>query len=113
MLASMFQRLFTLRRSIFDAKKIIRQENVDLHSVFDELDRRNKGVIEKKDVSVSHFELPCQTIVLTLDQIEAFLKSISREFEGDLSELEVLAYRMDIDKDGAINFKDFYMFFTL
>ena len=50
MLSSMFSRLFTLRRSIFDAKKLIRQENVDLHSVFDELDRRNKGVLTKEDV---------------------------------------------------------------
>jgi hypothetical protein len=57
MLASMFQRLFTLRRSIFDAKKIIRQENVDLHSVFEELDRRNKGLIDKDDVKILFNEL--------------------------------------------------------
>ncbi len=38
---------------------------------------------------------------------------MSRDFEGDIIELEVLAARMDIDKDGVVNFKDFYMFFTL
>lgn len=47
----MFHRLFTLRRSIFDAKKLIRQENIDLHQIFEELDRSSTGVITKEDVS--------------------------------------------------------------
>ena len=53
MLAEMFYRLFTLRRSIFEAKKMIREGSLDLHKVFDSIDTDSKGFLERYDVNLS------------------------------------------------------------
>lgn len=53
LLADVFNRLFSLRKSLIDAKRIIKQENLDLNVIFDMMDSDGKGFISFHDVSLT------------------------------------------------------------
>jgi Ca2+-binding EF-hand superfamily protein len=95
MVATCFNRLFSLRKTITKVKRRLKEESVDLNVVFDELDVEGKGFLEKKD-------------------FERFLVKIIPEFkETRLDEVNLFTKKCDLDRDGRVNFKDFYMFFSL
>ena len=50
LLSSMFSSLLTLTRGIKDAKRLVRDQNVDLIAVFEELDSEKRGYLTKEDV---------------------------------------------------------------
>lgn len=55
LLADVFNRQFSLRKSFTDAKKMIKHENFDLNILFDLLDSEGKGSIAFRDVDRFYF----------------------------------------------------------
>lgn len=95
LLATCFNRLFSSRKTILRGKKILKDNGVDLSGMFEELDGGKKGFLEKKDL---------------VKFLEKFVPEIK---ESELEEVGLFVNRCDLDRDTRINFKDFYMFFTL
>lgn len=94
-LADCFNRLFSTRKTIIRGKKILKENDIDLNSIFEEIDSGKKGYLEKNDFT-------------------NFLKKFSPEFqESGVEEIGLFVNRCDLDRDTRINFKDFYMFFTM
>lgn len=95
MIATCFNRLFSLRKTITNSRRSLKDQNVDLNEVFDEVDRENKGYLERVD-------------------FENVITSVIPNFkESDLCEVGLFARKCDLDNDMKVNFKDFYIFFSL
>lgn len=78
-----------------EAKYGFKEKSVDFHKIFCEIDQLQKGYLEKED-------------------FKFFIKNVRPEFkEGPYDELAIFVRNCDLDKDGKVTFKDFYMFFSL
>lgn len=53
LLADVFNRMFSVRKSLDDAKRIVKLENLDLNILFDLLDEDNKQFVTTRDVDWS------------------------------------------------------------
>lgn len=95
LLKETFEVLFESRQEIHNCKKIMKSKGIEIHEVFDVLD-----ISQNEKLSKSEFI--------------NFLTEFSPEFkESENHEIELFLKNCDIDKDGFINFKDFYMFFSV
>ena len=68
---------------------------MDLNVLFGQLDTRNKGFLDRTDFG------------------PALRKVIPNFQESDIQEVDLFTANCDLDRDGMVNFKDFYMYFTL
>lgn len=94
-LKEVFSQLFNSRTIIKEAKYSFKEKGIDFHKVFSEMDQCKKGYLEKED-------------------FKYFIKNLRPEFkEGPYEELTVFIRNCDLDRDGKVTFKDFYMFFSL
>ena len=57
LLADVFNRQFSMRKSLVDAKRLIKNENLDLNIIFDVIDADQKGVISFHDVLYCYLDL--------------------------------------------------------
>ena len=57
LLADVFNRQFSMRKSLTDAKRLIKQENLDLNIIFDIIDSDMKGYISFHDVGRPNLDL--------------------------------------------------------
>lgn len=90
-----FDVLFKSRTGINNSKKFLKQSGVEIHEIFDSLD-----LSQNEKLSKSEFV--------------HFLREYAPDFrESENGEIELFLKSCDIDKDGFINFKDFYMFFSV
>jgi Ca2+-binding EF-hand superfamily protein len=94
--------MFSVRKSLDDAKRLVKLENLDLNILFDLLDEDTKQFVTTRDVNFVH-------------QVAAFLGKHELPANDRDSELvlEALVNDLDVDNDGKVSFKDFYMFFTM
>ena len=90
-----FNKLFNLRKTISYAKSNISDLKIDLNELFQELDTRNKGFLDRTDFG------------------PALRKVIPNFRESDIQEVDLFTANCDLDRDGMVNFKDFYMYFSL
>jgi len=87
----MFQALFQSRERLDHIRALLMEQECDICEIFNKLDLRNKGYIDEKDFA------------------EALLGGTqSQEEDRILNFLGVC----DLDKDGLVNMKDFFMYFT-
>lgn len=52
LVADVFNRMFSVRKSLDDAKRLIKHENLDLNIIFDLLDTDSKQFVSYKDVAL-------------------------------------------------------------
>lgn len=68
---------------------------MEFHDVFEYIDALRKGY-------------------LTAEDFRKFVQSNNNEFrESTLHEIEIFVDSCDLDRDGKVTFKDFYMFFSM
>jgi Ca2+-binding EF-hand superfamily protein len=90
-----FQQLFEIRRVTKETKQIFSEKGIDFHKIFEKIDKEMKGF-------------------LTKENFYSFLSESMPEFrEGDCQELSIFVKKCDLDNDGKVTFKDFYMFFSI
>ena len=94
LLADCFNKLFSSRKLLIEAKMALREEGIELHETFEEIDSDAKGYLIHKD----------------------FLRYLQRrrpDFqESNFEEIGLFMENCDMDRDGKVSFKDFYMFFS-
>ena len=95
LIATCFNRLFSLRKTVIKTKRILKESKLDLNLVFEQMDHQGKGFLDKADF-LGHLK-----------------KAIPEFAESPLGEVGIFVDKCDLDKDGKVNFKDFYMFFSL
>lgn len=89
------QQIFECKRILKESKLYFKQKNLDFHRIFDKIDSQRKGYLIK-------------------DDFLKFLKEGIPEFrEGGFQEVNIFTQKCDLDNDGKVTFKDFYMFFSL
>lgn len=93
-LGECFNKLFASRKLLMEAKLAFKEDNIDFHEAFEEIDVNRKGWIGR-------------------DDFEVFLRRRLPEF-SESAHNEVLHFieNCDFDQDGKVSFKDFYMFFA-
>ena len=90
-----FSKLFSLRKMLTTMKQEISASALDLNIVFEQLDTRKRGYLDRTDFSPA-------------------IKKVNPEFrESDIQEVDLFTANCDLDRDGMVNFKDFYMYFSL
>jgi hypothetical protein len=90
-----FEVLFEQRRMLGTAKFEFKRQKVEFHDVFEAIDVMRKGY-------------------LTAEDFRKYIQSINTEFrESSIQEVEIFVDSCDLDRDGKVTFKDFYMFFTM
>jgi acyl-[acyl carrier protein]--UDP-N-acetylglucosamine O-acyltransferase len=90
-----FEMLFEQRRMLSTAKFEFKRQKVEFHDVFESVDALRKGY-------------------LTADDFRTYIQSNNAEFrESPVQEVEIFVDSCDLDRDGKVTFKDFYMFFTM
>lgn len=101
-LKNLFENLFKMRKIILEVKKNLKKLKVDLNDIFEEVDKSDLGFT----TTSSLLEL--------FDRVR-LSEGISEEFcRFRPSAVELFLYRVNLsDKMGVINFKDFYIFFSL
>ena len=93
-LTDCFEMLFQQRRMITIAKVEFKKRNIEFHDVFESIDSMKKGF-------------------LTSEDFRAFVTANNTEFaESNLQEVEIFVDSCDLDRDGKVTFKDFYLFFS-
>lgn len=95
MIATCFNRLFSLRKTITKSRRMLKDANVDLNEIFDEIDKSGKGYLDREDFG------------------RVIVKVIPSFKESELEEVGLFAGKCDLDNDLKVNFKDFYIFFSL
>lgn len=95
LMATCFNKLFNLRKTITSIKRTIMHHKMDLNVLFSQLDTRNKGFLDRTDFA------------------PALRKVIPNFQESDIQEVDLFTANCDLDRDGMVNFKDFYMYFSL
>jgi len=94
LMADCFNKLFSSRKLLIEAKMAFREEGIELHETFEEIDIEAKGYLIHND----------------------FLRYLQRrrpDFqESDFVEIGLFLENCDMDRDGKVSFKDFYMFFS-
>jgi Ca2+-binding EF-hand superfamily protein len=89
------QQVFECKRVLKESKTNFKEKQLDFHRIFEKIDSQRKGFLMKNDF---------------LD----FLQDGIPEFrEGEFQELSIFTQKCDLDNDGKVTFKDFYMFFSL
>ena len=94
-LARTFKSLISLRKTVQEVKSELRNRRIDLDIVFEEIDLTRRGYLLKVD-----FE-------------RLFSIALPNFKESPAEELGLFVRRIDIDKDTRINYRDFYLFFSL
>jgi hypothetical protein len=90
-----FEVLFEQRRMISTAKFEFKRQKLEFHDVFESIDSLRKGY-------------------LTAEDFRKFVQSNNNEFrESPAQEIEIFVDSCDLDRDGKVTFKDFYMFFSM
>lgn len=93
-LAKVFKCLIESKRCIEESKKEMSDNGVDLSELFDEIDEFGKGYLVKEDFS-------------------RLLKNDNPGFiELHYEDVDLFVKRCDLDRDGRINFRDFYLHFS-
>lgn len=93
-LSECFNKLFASRKLLMEAKLAFKEDNIDFHEAFGEIDVGRKGWIGR-------------------DDFEVFLRRRLPDFsESQHNELLHFIENCDFDQDGKVSFKDFYMFFA-
>lgn len=93
-LTECFEMLFEQRRMIKIAKFEFKKRNIEFHDVFESIDAMKKGF-------------------LTSDDFRGFITANNTEFaESTLQEIDIFVDSCDLDRDGKVTFKDFYLFFS-
>ena len=94
-LSQCFQMIFQQRRMLCTAKVEFKRQQLEFHDVFESIDLQRKGY-------------------LTSDDFKVYIQSHNTEFrQSSAQEVEIFADSCDLDRDGKVTFKDFYMFFTM
>jgi len=89
-----FTKLFSLRKTLGTMKNEINANQIDLNLVFEQLDTRKRGFLDRTDFSPA-------------------IKKVYPDFrESDIQEVDLFTANCDLDRDGMVNFKDFYMYFS-
>ena len=92
---SCFDCLFRTKEVFREARRVFKERGVDFGEVFKEIDIGNKGFLRR-------------------DDFDQFLRKGIEDFlESDCEEVRLFMEKCDLDKDGKISFKDFYMLFSL
>lgn len=94
LLASCFNRLFSIKKTISRTKKILKENSIDLNMMFEVINSRGNGFIQSEDV------------------VRFLTENIHGYKESNLEEVSLFINRCDLDKDSRISFKDFYIFFS-
>ena len=95
LLRDVFQTLFESRKVQQAAKLKFKERNLDFHRIFEKIDLQRKGFLVR-------------------DDFYQYLKDGINEFrEGEFQEVTIFTNLCDLDNDGKVTFKDFYMFFSL
>lgn len=93
-LTECFEMLFEQRRMIKIAKFEFKKRNIEFHDVFESIDGMKKGY-------------------LTSEDFRGFVTANNTEFaESALQEVDIFVDSCDLDRDGKVTFKDFYLFFS-
>jgi len=80
---------------IYGAKKVLREKGVEVNQIFDLIDYEQRDELSKAE-------------------FERFLFEWVQGFEETPdNEIDVFMKGCDMDRDGVVNFKDFYMFFSI
>jgi hypothetical protein len=90
----LFKELFELKQSLSDMKDSLKKNNIEVHTLFDSISVSNGSNIDGGHIS-------------------KFLAKNGAEIEKFRSILYIFVKNCDMDGDGVINFKDFYMFLTV
>lgn len=93
-LVIVFKALIESKRCIETAKQEMANIGVDLSELFDEIDHFQKGFLVKEDFSKLLKNENPGFIELSYEDVDLFVK------------------RCDLDRDGKINFRDFYLHFS-
>ena len=95
LLRNVFETLLSSRNVIYNAKIIFKDKNIDFHRIFESVDTLRKGFLLKEDF------------------YKYLVEGIPEFREGEFQELTIFMQKCDLDNDGKVTFKDFYMFFSL
>lgn len=77
------------------AKYQFKRQNVEFHDVFESIDGLRKGF-------------------LTSEDFKTYIQGNNPEFrESPAQEVDIFVDSCDLDRDGKVTFKDFYMFFSM
>ena len=94
-ITSVFEKQLAIREAVFKIKTRLAEKHVDLNVLFDELNQYKRKALTREDF---------------LAVIERFDKMF---FEVKRDEIDFVIKRCDLDSDGKINFRDFYLFFSV
>jgi len=87
-----FAKLFESRAKLTEARGILRDNNVEFHRMFDVIDLQKRGFVDHTDYQA----------ILQDHEI----------WDVDIQAVKNFTVINDLDKDGKISFKDFYMYFS-
>jgi Ca2+-binding EF-hand superfamily protein len=90
-----FKRLIEIRGVMLEVREFIRNNLIDLDALFEEIDLFQRGYLTKID-----FE---RILTIVLPDYK----------ESALEEIGIFMRRVDLDKDTRVNYKDFYLFFSV
>lgn len=93
---TLFQQHLKTREVILEVKQKLSKNNIDISSLFESLDVKNKGFLEKKDF---------------IDLFEKRGKENMNSLHPE--EIDLFVSRCDLDGDGKVDYRDFYLFFSL
>lgn len=93
-LSECFNKLFASRKLLMEAKLAFKEDNIDFHEAFEEIDITRKGWVGR-------------------DDFKKYLRRRLPDFqESGNNEISHFIENCDFDQDGKVCFKDFYMFFA-
>ena len=95
LLKDTFETVLDAKNCVYEAKKALREKGVEVHQVFDLIDYEQRDELGKAEFERFLFE-----------NVGGYSESVDNE-------IDVFLKACDMDKDGVINFKDFYMFFSI
>ena len=94
LLAECFNKLFASRKLLIQAKQSFKDEQIEFHDAFEEIGESAKGY-------------------LIHDDFVNYIRKRKPDYaESDFGEIGLFMENCDLDRDGKITFKDFYMFFS-
>lgn len=95
LLKDCFNKLFNSKRVAREAKKYFKDSDINFKRIFSCLDYGNKGFLVRED-------------------FEDFLNKFDGGYhQSDNEEIGIFVDKCDLDNDGNVSYKDFYMFFSL
>ena len=95
LLREFFNCLLDSKKLFREARMSFKNQGVDFHQIFQAIDQEGKGYLSKND-------------------FEGYVRVFVGDFtESSCEELDIFMKKCDLDADGRISFKDFYMYFSL